>query len=73
MSLPPLNTITLKAIVIGSTCKTSEVDRNTLKSCTPHDMNIRNQSRIGTPTVNKGVFSRRCLKMNKTGLKELGR
>ena len=54
--LSPLNTNTLKAIVIGLACKSTEVDRKTL-SCTPHDRTIRNQSRIGTPGVNKGIFS----------------
>ena len=42
--------------MIGSACKSAEVDRNFL-SCTPHDRTISNQSRIGTPGVNKGFSS----------------
>ena len=55
--LSPLNTNTSKAIVIGLACKSAEVDRNTLKSCTPPDRTIKNNSRIGTPAVNEGVVS----------------
>ena len=53
-SLSPPNTNTSKAIVIDLACKSIEVDSNTLKSCTPPDRKIRNHSRIGTPSVNKG-------------------
>ena len=54
--LSPLNTDTSKAIVISLEYKSAGVDRNTL-SCTPSDRTIWNHSRIGTPGVNKGVFS----------------
>ena len=56
-SLSQLNTITSKAIVIGSACKCAQVDRNIRKSCTTPDRNIWNHNRVGTPGVNKGVFS----------------
>ena len=55
-SLSPLNTVMSKAIVIGSSFKSVEVDRNTL-SCTPPYRTVRNHSRIGTPAVHEGVFS----------------
>ena len=55
-SLSPLNTSRSKAFVIGSACKSMEVNRNTL-NCTLPDRTIQNHSRIGTPGVNEGVFS----------------
>ena len=55
-SFSPLNTDKLKAILIGSACKSAEVGRNTL-SCTPPDRTIRKHGRIVTPGVNEGIFS----------------
>ena len=49
--------ITSKAIVIGLACKSAQVGRNTLKSCTLPDRTIQDHSRIGTPGLNEGVFS----------------
>ena len=55
-SLSPLNMITSKAVVIVLACKSAEVNRNTLKICTPPDRTIRNHNRISTAGVN-GYFS----------------
>ena len=50
-SLSPLNMNTLKAFMIGLSCKSVWVNRNTLNCMSP-DRTIFNHSRIGTPGVN---------------------
>ena len=55
-SLSPLNMNTSKAIIIGLSSKSAEVDKNAL-SCTPPDRTIWCHSRIGTPGLNEGIFS----------------
>ena len=56
--LSPLNTYQSKAFVIGSQYKSVGVNRNILNCTFPDRRNIwRNNSWIGTPQVNKGIFS----------------
>ena len=57
-NLSPLNTNQSKAFMIGSQCESMGVNRNILNCTSPDSRNIRkNNSRIGTPGVNKGIFS----------------
>ena len=57
-SLSPLNTNQSKAFVIGSQCKSVGDNRNILNCTSPDSRTIQlNNSWIGTPPVNEGIFS----------------
>ena len=57
-SLSPLNMNQSKAFVIGLQCNSIGVNRKILNCTFPDSRNIRwNNSWIGTPRVNEGVFS----------------
>ena len=60
-SLSPLNTNQSKAFVFGSQFKSVGVNRNILNCTSLDSRNIwQNNSWIGTPRVNKGIFSPSC-------------
>ena len=60
-SIVPVTTVLdnlIMELALGSQCNSIRVNRNILNRTSPHSRNIRrNNSWIGTPRVNKGIFS----------------